>query len=68
LLVIPGLLLDRLELVTILLQVVLSCFTVYMVYRTAKLLFKHQRVAIIAAVLYAIEPLSIMYTRLSLRL
>lgn len=56
-----GLLLGRLESVTILLQILLSCFTVYMVYLTAQLLFHRKSVAIIAAMLYAIEPLSILY-------
>ena len=56
-----GLLLGRLELVTILLQILLSCFTIYMVYLIAWLIFKNGRVSIVAATLYAIEPLSIMY-------
>lgn len=62
LLLIPGLLLDRLELVTISLQIMLSCLTMYMVYRTAQLLFECDKVAIVAAALYAIEPVSILYT------
>jgi len=57
-----GLLLGRLELVTVLIQIVISCFTVYMVYRTALLIFKSERTSITAAALYAIEPLSILYT------
>ena len=62
LLLIPGLLLNRLELVTISLQIMLGCLTMYMVYRTAQLLFECEKVAIIAATLYAIEPVSIIYT------
>jgi hypothetical protein len=62
LLLIPGLLLNRLELVTISLQIMLGCLTTYMVYRTAQLLFECEKVAIIAATLYAIEPVSIIYT------
>ena len=57
-----GLLLGHLEIVTISLQILLSCFTIYMVYLTARLLFKDEKVAILAATLYAIEPLSIVYT------
>ena len=64
LLLIPGLLLDRVELATITLQILLSCFTVFMVYRTACLLFEREEIAIIAAGLYAIEPLSILFTSL----
>ena len=56
-----GLSLGRMEIVTICLQILLSCFTIYMVYLTTWLLLKNERMCIFAAVLYAIEPLSIMY-------
>jgi hypothetical protein len=56
-----GLLLGRLELVTIGLQILLSCFTVYMVYCTSSLLFEREQMALAAAALYALEPLSILY-------
>ena len=56
-----GLLLDRFVVTTIVVQILLSCFTVYMVYRTALLVFESERAALIAAVLYTIEPLSIFY-------
>src|SRR5262249_16928323 len=46
------------------LQILLSCFTVYMVYQTAHLLFSSERIALTAAALYAIEPLSVLYTGL----
>ncbi len=59
-----GLLCGRLEIVTIALQILLSCFTVYMVFRTSFLLFESERVALIAAALYAIEPLSILFSSL----
>src|SRR5208282_3759470 len=42
-----ALLLGRLELVTITLQILLSCSTVFMVYRTACLLFEREEIAII---------------------
>src|SRR6266852_7004003 len=61
-LLILGLSLDRLELVTIALQILISCFTVYLVYRTADLLFETEGIALLAAALYAVEPLSILYT------
>lgn len=57
-----GLLLGRLEFVTVALQVLLSCFTVYLVYKTAYLLFESERIALTAATLYAIEPLSILFS------
>ncbi len=56
-----GLLLGRPVLVTITLQILLSCFTVFMVYRTAGLLFESEEKAVIAAALYAIDPLSILF-------
>lgn len=61
-LLVPGLLLNRLELTTITLQVLISCFTVYLVYCTAGLMFGTESVALLATALYAIEPLSILYT------
>jgi hypothetical protein len=57
-----GLLAGQLGLVTLLLQILISCFTVYMVYQTARLLFEREIIAIVAAALYTIEPLSIRYT------
>jgi hypothetical protein len=59
-----GLLLGRLELASITLQILLSCFTVFMVYRTAGLLFESEEIAIIAAGLYAIDPLSLLFASL----
>jgi len=59
-----GLLSGRLETVTIALQILLSCFTVYMVYRTAFLLFESEQIALIAAALYVAEPLSILFSSL----
>jgi hypothetical protein len=64
LLLTAGLLLGRLESVTIALQILLSCFTVYMVYQTAFILFEGEWIALIAATLYAIEPFSILFTSL----
>ncbi len=64
LLLTAGLLLGRLEVTTIALQILLSCFTIYMVYRTAGLLFESERIALIASMLYAIEPLSILFSSL----
>src|ERR1019366_6273021 len=64
LLLTAGLQLGRLEGATIALQILLSCFTVYMVYRTACLLFERELIAFIAAALYAIEPLSILFSGL----
>jgi Gpi18-like mannosyltransferase len=61
-LLVLGLLLNRFELITITLQVLISCFTVYPVYRTADLLFETEGVAVLAAALYAVEPPSILYT------
>lgn len=61
LLLIPGILLGHLKLVTITLQVVISCFTVYLVFRTALLLFGDFHVARRCALLYAFEPLAILY-------
>ncbi len=62
LLLVPGLLLHHLSLITLAIQVTLSSLTVYLVYLTAKLLFIREHVALVAAIFYAVEPLSILYT------
>jgi hypothetical protein len=61
-LLVLGLLRGRFELITITLQVLMSCFTVYLVYCTTDLVFENERAALLAAALYALEPLSILYT------
>jgi Gpi18-like mannosyltransferase len=59
-----GLLMGRLQLVTIVLQILLSCFTAYLVYRTAGLMFESERIALVAALLYSLDPLSILFSSL----
>ena len=59
-----GLLLGRFETVTIAFQVLLSSFTVYLVYGTAYLLFESESTALTAATLYTIEPLSVLFSSL----
>jgi hypothetical protein len=58
---VPGLLLGQLELVTTALQIAVSCWTVYLVYRLARLLVDQHRPALLCGLLYAIEPLSILF-------
>ncbi len=60
LLLLPGLALGHLTSVTIGLQIALSCATVYLVYRLALLLSLAEPWAKLAALLYALEPLSIL--------
>jgi len=56
---IPGILLGHPELFTIFLQFILSCWTIYLVYRISLLVFKVKKAAIFASCLLSIEPLSI---------
>ncbi len=60
----PGLLFGSPELLTIACQIILGCLTVFLVYKIAITLFERTDVAIAAAGLYALEPLSIVYTSL----
>ena len=60
LLLLPGLACGHLITLTIVLQAILSSLTVYLLYRLAQLVYA-ERVARWAALLYAIEPLSIFY-------
>ncbi|HAX77066.1 MAG TPA: hypothetical protein DCY88_14825 [Cyanobacteria bacterium UBA11372] len=60
---IPGIILNQVELVTVALQIGLTCLAVYLVYKIALLLFNNNEpIAVICAFLYALEPLSIIYT------
>lgn len=61
-LLIPGIVSGHTELVTIVLQIILSTLTVYLTFRIALLLFGRMEIAVLCAFLYAIEPLSIVYT------
>jgi hypothetical protein len=45
----------------VVLQFLLSLVTLYLVYRTSKLLFEDEAISLLAATLYALEPLSIFY-------
>ena len=60
----PGLAAGHVLPVTITLQVLASCLTVYLVYRITLLLFERRRLAVCCALLYAFEPLSILYAGL----
>lgn len=60
LLLIPGLLVGNVENVTIFIQIILDCLTIYLIYKIALLLFERDEIAIVCALLYAIEPLPIL--------
>ena len=61
-----GLKLGHVEGVTILLQIMLSCLTCYLVYSIAKQVFEPERTAVCAAFLFSIEPLSVLHSCLLL--
>ena len=61
LLLFPGLLLGRFEAFTIGLQIIFNVVTVLLVYKTSLVVFDNHKAALLASVLYAIEPLSITY-------
>ncbi len=60
-LLIPGILLGNAEIVTIAIQIVLSCLTTYVVFNISMLLFKDTGIASFSALIYAIDPVSILY-------
>ena len=64
LLLLPGLWLGMPTLTALVLQVVLSTLVVAAVYALARRTFNDERIAIIAAAIYAVEPLAIEYTAL----
>jgi hypothetical protein len=61
LLLIPGIVSGHIELVTIALQIILSCFSVFIVYKIGILLFDSHEISLLCAGLYAVEPLTIIY-------
>jgi hypothetical protein len=61
-LLIPGILLNNIELITVMLQILLSGATVYGIYRIGLLIFRRPAPALLGAALYALEPLSILYS------
>ena len=58
----PGLLLGSVDLWALLAQAAVSCATVYLVFHVARLLFERPDRALLAAWLYACEPLSVLYS------
>jgi 4-amino-4-deoxy-L-arabinose transferase-like glycosyltransferase len=61
-----GMALGPVELVTLVLQIVLSVLTTWLTYRLAIEVTQRRLVAVTAASLYALEPLSILYTSILL--
>jgi 4-amino-4-deoxy-L-arabinose transferase-like glycosyltransferase len=57
-----GMALGHAWLVTIALQILLSCLSVYLTYKIAESIFSNPRVSLAASLLYAMEPLSVLYT------
>jgi hypothetical protein len=55
-----GLRLGYVNFITIFLQIIASCWTVYLIYKISLIIFnQNQKIAIFSALLYAFEPLSI---------
>jgi len=64
LLLVPGIVLGHVPLVTISIQILLSCLTVYLVFRASIELFGRTEIAILCAALYAMDPLSVIFSSL----
>lgn len=63
---IPGLLIGSPEIFAVLIQSILSCLTVYLVFLTSREVFRDDQIALVGAALYAFEPLSILYVSVML--
>lgn len=57
-----GMALGNMPFVTIALQVLMGGLTVYLIYKTAMLIWNRERVALLGAILYALDPVSIVFT------
>lgn len=66
LILIPGIALGEVELITILIQIILSCFTVALVYLSSFIIFGNRKAALMGAAFYSLEPLSLNYSALIL--
>jgi 4-amino-4-deoxy-L-arabinose transferase-like glycosyltransferase len=64
LLLIPGILLGQQELVAIFIQIMLSCFTIFLIYKIALAIWGESKIATFCALLYAVEPVSILWVTL----
>ncbi|MEK0180253.1 ArnT family glycosyltransferase [Microcoleus anatoxicus] len=64
LLLIPGILLGQQELVAIFIQIILSCFTIFLIYKIALAIWGESKIATFCALLYAVEPVSILWLTL----
>ncbi len=64
LLFIPGIVFGHVDAVTIVLQIILSCVSVVLVYKLGFLLFDNEEIAVLAAALYAVEPTALIYVSL----
>lgn len=51
---------------TIIIQILISCATVYLIYKMALLIFKQHKYAVLSALLYSFEPFSVSYSCLIL--
>lgn len=60
LLLIPGILLGQQEIVAIFIQIMLSCFTIFLIYKIALAIWGESKIATFCALLYAVEPVSIL--------
>ena len=66
LMLVPGLWIGHPELLAILLQILLSCATVWLLYLIARRISGSERTALLCAFLYSIEPVSVVYSSLLL--
>jgi 4-amino-4-deoxy-L-arabinose transferase-like glycosyltransferase len=64
LLLIPGILLGQQELVAIFIQIMLSCFTIFLIYKIALAIWGESKIATFCALLYTVEPVSILWLTL----
>ena len=58
----PGVAVGHVKSTTILLQVLANTLTIYLIYRISLRIFKSVEIALLSALLYSIEPLSILFS------
>lgn len=59
---IPGIILNHIKVVTVSLQILLCCLTVFLVYRLTLILFNRREIALIASLFVALDPMSTFFS------
>lgn len=58
----PGIIVNRVGAITVTLQILLSCLSVFLVYKIGEMLFPKSEMALAGSILFALEPMSVAFS------